>query len=421
MRIAVVTPYLPWPADTGGKLRSYYLIRGLAQGAEVDLYTVCYGEPPAVDALAAFCRRVEVTQLRPPPVRWRQLRALTQRLPRSVTYFRTQESMAAIRQQVADLYDFLVADEISMAPYVLDLPGHSATPKVVMRQKIDYLHYAEVAERRPWNLDKLLDWQEARRLQRFEYATMPRFQGAVVCSQEDATIAAQQGPQLAIDIIVNGADIEYFTPMRHPDPDPTILLIGTMHYYPNIDAVLHFFATMHPALVAAAPNLKVLIVGHLPPPEIQALGALPGVTVTGSVPDVRPYMARSWLLAVPLRLGGGTRLKIVEAMASGLPVVSTTVGAQGLDATDGEQLLVADTPEQFVQQTLRLLNDAALRDHLATQGNALVQGHYSWQAQGRRFTEFFHKIEAMKRSALTHPPLAPTVAPVHPTSSSTQS
>lgn len=417
MRVAVITPYLPWPADTGGKLRSYYLIRGLAQEAEVDLYTVCYGAPPAVDALAAFCRCVDVTQLTPPPVRWRQLQALTQRLPRSVTYFRTQESMTTMRQKLTGAYDFLVADEIAMAPYVLDLPGHDATPKVVMRQKIDYLHYTEVAERRPWNVDKLLDWQEARRLQRFEYATMPRFDGAVVCSQGDATIAAQQGPQLAVDIIVNGADIEYFTPMRQPDPDPTLLLIGTMHYYPNIDAVLHFFATMHGALLRAIPNLKILIVGHLPPPEIQALGALPGVTVTGSVPDVRPYMARSWLLAVPLRLGGGTRLKIVEAMASGLPVVSTTVGAQGLDATDGEQLLIADEPAHFVQQTIRLLNDAALRERLAVQGRTLVHGHYSWQAQGRRFAEFFHKLQGIKRSAIANVPVRTPVTPVQPTSS----
>ncbi len=419
MRVAVITPYLPWPADTGGKLRSYYLIRGLAQQAEVDLYTVCYGPPPPVDALAAFCRTVDVTQLIPPPIRWRQLRALTQRTPRSVTYFRTAESMATIRQKVAGDYDFFVADEISMAPYLLDLPGHAQTPKLVMRQKIDYLHYAEVAERRPWNMDKLLDWQEARRLKRFEYAMMPRFEGAVVCSPEDAEIARQQGPQLAIDTIVNGADIEYFVPMRAPDPDPTLLLIGTMHYYPNIDAVLYFFQTMHPALLQAIPNLKVLIVGHLPPPEIQGLGMLPGVTVTGSVPDVRPYIARSWLLAVPLRLGGGTRLKIVEAMASGLPVVSTTVGAQGINATDGEQLLLADAPEHFVQQTRRLLNDAALRARLAEQGRALVQAQYSWQAQGRRFAEFFHRIQGITRTLGSDASVQPTRAPVPPAARAT--
>ena len=397
MRVAVVTPYLPWPADTGGKLRSYYLIRGLAQQVETDLYTVCYGPRPDTQALAAFCRRVEVTVLQPPSVRWPVLRALTQRLPRSVTYFRTEQSMAIIRQKLADGYDLLVADEISMAPYVLDLPGHEATPKVVMRQKIDYLHYAEVAAHRAWNQDKVLDWLEAERLQRFEYATMPRFDGAIVCSQEDACVAAQQGPKLPIDIIVNGADTDYFTPMRHPDPDPTLLLIGTMHYYPNIDATLYFFETMYPALQQAIPNLKGLIVGHLPPPEIQTLGKLPGVTVTGSVPDVRPYLARSWALTVPLRLGGGTRLKIVEAMAAGVPVVSTTIGAQGLSATDGQELLIGDTPEQFVHKTVRLVQDAQLREHLAHQGANLVQKAYSWQGQGRRFADFCTRIQAAKQ------------------------
>ncbi|MCE7983947.1 MAG: glycosyltransferase [Caldilinea sp. CFX5] len=417
LRVAVVTPYLPWPADTGGKLRSYYLIRGLAQQAETDLYTVCYGAPPDAQALAAFCRRVEITVLQPPSVRWPVLRALTQSLPRSVTYFRTAESMATMRQKLAGNYDLLVADEIAMAPYLLDLPGQAATPKIVMRQKIDYLHYAEVAAHRPWNQDKVLDWLEAERLQRFEYTTMPRFDGAVVCSQEDERVAAQQGPTLPIDIIVNGADTDYFTPMRRPDPDPTLLLIGTMHYYPNIDAALYFFETMFPALHQAIPNLKVLIVGHLPPPEIQALGTLPGVTVTGSVPDVRPYLARSWALAVPLRLGGGTRLKIVEAMASGLPVVTTTVGAQGLAATDGQQLLVADTPEAFVQKTVRLLQDPQLREQIAAQGAQLVQNAYSWQGQGRRFADFCVKIAAAKASDNNPLTVTPAVAFSQPSAS----
>ena len=207
---------------------------------------------------------------------------------------------------------------------------------------------------------------------------------------------------MPVDIIVNGADIEYFTPMRQPDPDPTLVLIGTMHYYPNIDAVLHFFQTMHPALLAAIPTLKVLVVGHLPPPEIQALGKLPGVTVTGSVPDVRPYLARSWLMAVPLRLGGGTRLKIVEAMAMGLPVVSTTVGAQGIHARHEEQLLVANEPADFVAQTIRLLNNPPLRHTLGEAGHALVTAKYSWQALGRRFAEFCEAIAQSPKRAEHH-------------------
>ncbi|MEZ4861309.1 MAG: glycosyltransferase family 4 protein [Caldilineaceae bacterium] len=399
MRSAVITPYYPWPADTGGKLRSYYLLRGLAQYAEVDLYTVYYGDPPAAGPLGQLCHAVHMTPLQPPPVRWPQLRTLLNPQPRSVEYFRTAASMAAIRKQLSQPYDLLICDEISMAPYLAELPNHRATPRIVMRQKIDYLHYAEMAQSRPLGMPKLLDWLEARRLKRHEYAAMAAYDGAVVCSAEDAALAAQQGNHLPIEIIVNGADIDYFTPERRPDPEPTLLLLGTMHYYPNIDAVLYFFQQMYPALRQAIPQLKVLIVGHLPPPEIIALGQKPGVTVTGSVPDVRDYMRRSWAMAVPLRLGGGTRLKIVESMVSGLPVVTTRVGAQGLDAQHNQHLLLADSPSDFVQQTIRLLQDPTLQRQLADQALILARATYSWQSLGERFANFCYQIAAQQPKA----------------------
>lgn len=410
-----MTPYLPWPADTGGKLRSYYLIRGLAETAEVDLYTVCYGPQPEAGPLGDCCRSVTIAVLTPPPVRWPRLRALTQSLPRSVTYFHTADSLMQMRRRLNQPYDLLISDEINMAPYWDELPRHGATPRLMMRQKIDYLHYAEMARSRPWGLEKLLDWQEARRLKRFEFECMPQCQAAVVCSPEDAAIAAQEGgATLPLEVIVNGADVEYFTPVRTPDPDPTILLLGTMHYYPNIDAALYFFETIYPALLQAEPKLKVLIVGHLPPPEIQALGQRPGVTVTGSVPDVRPYMARSWITAVPLRLGGGTRLKIVESMAGGLPVVSTGVGAQGLQgAVSNEQILVADAPAQFVAEALRLLRDPALRTRLAENARRYAVEHYSWQRLGQHFADFCHATAHQSQTVPLPQQSAPKVG-AHP-------
>lgn len=388
MRAAVVTPYYPWPADTGGKLRSYHLIKGLAQHFAVDLYTVCYGAPPVTTALEAFCHRVQVVPLHPRPHRYRVLEHWLDGEPRSVRYFQDEGSLATIRQALAAPYDLLVCDEISMANYFLDLPGHAATARIVMRQKIDYLHYQEIAESRPWGSQRLLDLLEARRLQRFEATMMKRFHGAVVCSKGDAAIAAVEGPQLALKIIVNGADVEYFTIDRQPDPQPTLLLLGTMHYQPNIDMVLYFFQTIYPALRQARPDLQVLIVGHLPPPEIQQLGALPGVTVTGSVDDVRPYMRRSWLLTVPLRLGGGTRLKIVEALAAGLPVVSTSVGAQGLEGISSDLIAIADTPAHFVEQTLTLLQDSTRRHELSELGRQAVEEQYSWRHLGNELAAF---------------------------------
>lgn len=388
MRAAVVTPYLPWPADTGGKLRSYYLIKGLAEQAQVDLYTVCYGTPPPVGDMTEFCHSVQIVPLTPTPPRQEMARIWFDRRPRSVRYFQDDHSLISIRARLETAYDVLICDEISMASYFCDLHHHDRTPRVIMRQKIDYLHYREMAESRPLGVARMLDWLEARRLQRFEETMMPRFQGAIVCSPEDRAIASQQGPNLAFETIVNGADVTYFVPNRQPDPQPTLLLLGTMHYQPNIDMVLYFFRTMYPQLRRALPDLQIFIVGHMPPPEISALANNPGVTVTGSVDDVRPYMNRSWLLAVPLRLGGGTRLKIIEAMAAELPVVSTAVGAQGLDEISHELITIADTPDEFITAIIQLLADEQRRRQLAEAGRAAVVERYSWQMLGQRYANF---------------------------------
>jgi glycosyltransferase involved in cell wall biosynthesis len=365
----------------------------LAAQADVDLYTVCYGAPPATTALDAFCRTVTVIPLYPTPHREQLVRAWVDGRPRSVRYFQDPRSLETIRTKlISNAYDLLICDEICMATYFDDLHYHHNTPRLIMRQKIDYLHYQETAESRPWGIQRSLEALEARRLQRFEELMMPRFDGAIVCSQGDADVASTQGPNLAIEIIVNGADVDYFAPQvtsqRQPDPKPTILLLGTMHYQPNVDMVLYFFRTIYPQLCQAVPDLQVLIVGHLPPPEVRALGNLPGVTVTGSVDDVRPYMAHSWLLAVPLRLGGGTRLKIVEAMAANLAVISTSVGAQGLPHFGPDALTIADTPEAFVQGATLLLQDETRRATQAKLARPIVQSHYSWQALGHKFAKF---------------------------------
>ncbi len=409
MRAAVITPYLPWPADTGGKLRSYYLIKGLAAQAEVDLYTVCYGSPPPAGGLLAFCRSVQIVPLTPTPHRQQLIRHWVDKRPRSVRYFQDAQSLVTIRARLEEKYDLLICDEIAMASYFDDLHHHDQTPRVIMRQKIDYLHYRETAASRPVGMQRWLDALEARRLQQYEERMMPHFQGAVVCSPEDGAIAAQQGRDLPVEVIVNGADVDYFVPNRQPDPEPTLLLLGTMHYQPNVDMVLYFFRTMYPQLRQAIPNLQVFIVGHLPPPEINALATLPGVTVTGSVADVRPYINRSWLLAVPLRLGGGTRLKIIEAMAAELPVVSTSVGAQGLTLFNSDAITLADRPDEFVQSLLTLLQNPLLRAEQARQAHRIVQEHFSWQSLGHQYANFCLEMVSNSAASPRHQPTPATV------------
>lgn len=425
MRVAFLTPYMPWPADTGGKLRSYHLVKGLAQQDEVDLYTFHHATPTDPGPLAKLCRSVESIHVQIKPGAFRAVPSLTSHLPRAVRYFQTEATLREVRAKLAAPYDLFVCDEIPISPYLWEIPGHEATPRLVNRQKIDHLHYAEMAQSRPAGVEKMLDWLDARRLRTFEYAEMPRFDAAVVCSPEDRIEALREATgnvetthaqaaagasQLPVEIIVNGADTTFYTPDRQPDPHPTVLMLGTMHYYPNIDAVKYYFGAMHDALRAAVPNLRVLIVGHNPPPEIEALADLPGVTVTGSVPDIRPWMARSWLQMVPLRLGGGTRLKIVESMAAGLPVVSTAVGAQGLAVRDGAEMLLADDPADFVRKVTALLNSPAERERMSANARLFVEANYSWQSLGERFATFCRDTVELQQSrlalrAITAPPL----------------
>ncbi len=394
MNIAYLTPYLPWPADTGGKLRSYYLIAGLARQTQLDLFVPSYLEHTDLGPLADLCRSIHIQPLIwAPPDQPAWLRLFTDRTPRSVEHFHTESSLMAIGNLLNQQpYDLFVCDEICMTPYLAAQMRRTDAPVVVIRHKIDHLHYAEVADSRPWGQQKFFDHFEARRLRAYEYATMPHFDGAVVCSVADGEVVRNESGGIPTEVIVNGADTDYFRPERNPDPHPTLILLGTMNYQPNIDAVQYYFAQMHAAILEAIPDLHVLIVGHRPPPEIERLGELPGITVTGSVPDVRPYLSRSWIMAVPLRLGGGTRLKIIEAMAAKLPVVSTSVGAQGLDTVHGQHIFLADDPLVFARHCIDLLQNTAQGQAVAERAYAHIRTRYSWQQLGQQFADFCIQI-----------------------------
>ncbi len=387
LRVAFFTPYLPYPLNSGGKIRSFYFLTALAARYDVDLYTVYYGgtEPEGLEIFRQCCRHVRLFRL---DKWWRtrdRLRRVLDPLPRSVDHFHTDRSLtearAALQQEPCDL---LVADEICMTPYaelVADLP------RIVLRQKVDHLHYAEMARARPWGSEKLLDAIEARKLERYEREKMSLYQAFVACSEGDASVFRRHAPAVPALVIPNGVDLGHFTSSPATQREPaTILFVGAMSFYPNVDALDFFFETMYDAIRRAVPEVRVWIVGHSPPPEVLRLARLPGVEVIGSVPDVRPYYSRATVFVVPLRLGYGTRLKIVEAMAMALPVVSTTVGAQGLDVHSGQDILLADDPEAFAEGAVRLLTDPELRDRIGEGGRRLAQ-RYDWGELTKPFVD----------------------------------
>lgn len=397
MRILVVYPYIPYPVDRGTYQRTFHLLRSLARDHEVDLLALsedgerCEQKP----IFAEFCRRVEFVPFQHP--QWPRLfpDRLLSPLPTTVRHWLLPQVAASIDQFAAGAkYDLAHVCDIVMAQYFFN--GLSHLPLAVDRSRVD-LQF-QLAQREAMSRgarQALLDWENLIKLKRFEKRVARRVAVEVVCGPDDETFIRQQiSRDVPVQVVTNGVDLDYFQASAVPDTravEPTVLFCGAMDYTPNVDALRWYFSEIHDALRQRIPDLRMLIVGKSPAPEVLDHAQRPGVTVTGGVPDVRPYYRRAWLQLVPLRIGGGTRLKIPESMAMGTPVVSTTIGAQGLDLAEGHDILLADTPGQFVEATARALTDPALRAHLEDHGGRTVRARLAWPMLGKQLSNYYEQ------------------------------
>jgi glycosyltransferase involved in cell wall biosynthesis len=233
------------------------------------------------------------------------------------------------------------------------------------------------------SVGKIRTWLYSWMMRAWEPRYAERFDRCISVSEEDRRLLIASNPRLQVDVIPNGVDVQMYQPSSLDGNQPALLFIGTMDYPPCNDAALYFVSEILPHIRRVIPNVETWIVGRDPSPEVMQLNGK-GVHVTGRVDDVRPYYRRSSVCVVPLRAGGGTRLKILEAMALGRPVVSTTIGCEGLDVVDGEHLLIADTPKLFSEQTVRLIQDTKLCQRITTEARELVVTHYDWDGIAKR-------------------------------------
>ncbi len=395
MRIAFLTPYLPYPPDTGGKNRTYNLLKRLGQAHSVDLYVPAY-EPVrgGHGDLDEFCANIWIYVHQ---VLWTRRQLIKDRLtftPATVLNFSRPGTITEMRSDLAERnYDLIFVDELVMAPYAWELHG---TPKVLARQKADSRYFWDVAVRCPWGRSKLWNLREALLLRLYERRVWSVYQKGVVVSEQERELFLSINPQLELCVAPNGVDLEafQFKPIVMADK-PLLLFHGTMSYYANVDALLFFTAQIYPLIRQQVPSVKLLVVGQSPGPEVKALASEnDGIEVTGTVPDVRPFLERSTVVVVPVRIGHGTRLKIAEAMAIGRPVVSTTVGCEGLAVRDGHDLFIADTPQAFADAVVRLTRDIALRRRVASNARALVSEAYTWDSIGAHVELFCRKAVA---------------------------
>jgi sugar transferase (PEP-CTERM/EpsH1 system associated) len=390
MRILWVKSELLHPVDKGGRIRTYQMLRSLSRRHEIT-YLCLNDGMAATDALqraGEYCSEVVTVPLRPPRKASPRffldlLLNLVSTLPYSIARYRSAAQRAEV-ERLARRADLVVCDFLTPSQ---NIPTDLRVPKVLFQHNVE----AVIWKRRsivPSNvLRRAYMHEQWRRMHRFERGECHRFDHVIAVSEEDAeTMRSDYGID-NVSSVPTGVDLEYFSPnAAKRTTEPELIFVGSMDWMPNEEGIRWFVQDVFGAIRARVPNARLNVVGRSPSPALRAL-ATPesGIEITGTVPDVRPYLARAALSVVPLRIGGGTRLKIYEAMAMGVPVVSTGIGAEGLPLRDGEEILIADTADSQANAIVGLLRDRDRAERMAEQAQRFVREQCSWDAVAEQF------------------------------------
>ena len=403
MNILYLCHRFPFPPKRGGKIRPFNMIRHLSDaGHQVTVCSLARSAHEAEEGagIAAHCAGFEIGLVKE-PVQWaRMVARLPLPVPSSMGYFYSPELARKVRSLLASKrWDLIFVHCSSVAQYVAHVTD---VPKILDFGDMDSQKWQEYADIKPFPLS--LGYRlEGLKMLAAEKRLARRFDLCTTTTRAEWQTLEDYGTGAATGWFPNGVDASYFSPGDEPHEPETISFIGRMDYYPNIECMRRFTAQVWPLLRRCRPSLKLLIVGADPRPEVLALGDLPGVTVTGSVPDVRPFVRRSVLNVAPLAIARGTQNKILEAMAMGVPVVTTRLAAGGVDAEEGKHLLVADTPSEAAEAILRLVDNPGERARLALAGRERMLSHHAWPQSMQRLDAFIANCRSQFGRQLTTP------------------
>jgi sugar transferase (PEP-CTERM/EpsH1 system associated) len=401
MKILVLDEEFPYPLNTGKRIRSYHLLRGLARRHEV--HYLAYGQEasPGFEALAEARMNPIAVPRRVPPKSGLMfyIRLLTNRFSRDpyiVTSHYSREFHTALDDALHRIHPDVVLCE--WTPYAMYVQSIQRPVTMIAAHNIEsdiwrrYLEY-EKSPIKKWYIRR--QWKK---VARFEKAAFDWVDGITAVSEADAQAILVLAGNAAVRVVENGVDPDYFAGGDPPLHSTELVFTGSMDWRPNQDAADYFVRDIFPALRERYPSLSINFVGRNPSTGIIALGRVSGVTVTGTVDDVRPYIRRAAVYIVPLRIGGGSRLKILEALAMRKAVVSTSVGAEGLAVEDNVHVRLADNPVQFAERIGELLDDPPTRARLGHAGRELVEKRYSWDSLVLKLEEFITGLASVQKS-----------------------
>ena len=399
MHILWIKTELLHPVDKGGRIRTYQMLRALKRQHRVTYLSLDDGTaaPDAAESALEYCDELVRIPFAPAPRGSRAfyldlVRNLASRLPYAVARYRSDELRRRIGALCRDRgVDVVVCDFLAPS---LNVPDDLGVPTVLFQHNVESMiweRHASVAGNPLKRAYMRAQWQ---RMLRHERAECRRFDHVVAVSPQDSAVFARDFQLSSVSDVPTGVDVEYFRPSgTEPRQPKELVFTGSMDWMPNEDAIRWFVSSILPLLRRRVPDVTLTVVGRNPTASVLALADEdPAITVTGSVPDVRPYIERAALFIVPIRVGGGTRLKIFEAMAMERPVVSTSIGAEGLPVRDGVDAVLADDPQRFADAVADLLEDPARAETIGQEAARVVRAEYGWDGVAARFAEICRRV-----------------------------
>jgi polysaccharide biosynthesis protein PslH len=385
------------PPDTGGKIRSYQILRELSRRHQVTVGLFYNAEKNDSHAELktqfndVICWPVDPGGRSSWTARFKYAKKFFSLQPHSVFRFCRPEMLRDVRGLVVrEKFDLIVCDFVLAAPII---PWSAVVPKILFAHNVEatiWRRHFELARNPVW---KAVWWREFWTTVRMERKYARAADHVVTVSEADRTAFCKLTDAAKVTAIPTGVDVDYFQPLPALEEANSLVFTGSMDWRPNEDGIIFFAQKILPRIRQAIPHVVLWVVGRTPSPAVKKLGENdPSIRVTGTVEDIRPYMARGSVYIVPLRVGGGTRLKIFEAMAMGKAVVSTTIGAEGLPVTHGKDVLLADDPADFADKTVQLLRNESLRKRLGSSAHNLVEQRYSWRRVASDCEAIFDRV-----------------------------
>lgn len=390
MRILWVNVGGLWPLHTGGRHRSFHIVAELARRHSVSVFTT-HGsgdDPRGLSDHLPSCERVVSVPHAPPKRETLSfasalLRSWFSPLPVNLWRWRVPALQGKVARVLAtERPDLVIADFLHALPNV---PAPESLPLVLFEHNVEHLIWKRLweAEKRLWRRTLLeVEW---RKMRRYEVQAAAQARLTIAVSEPDRALLMESAPGARVAAVATGVDTVYFKPNGMREAPAALVFTGSMDWYPNEDAILYFIDMILPRIRARVPEAGLTVVGRNPSERLLSRARQARVEVTGTVDDVRPYVARGAISVVPLRLGGGTRLKIFEAMAMAKAVVSTPIGAEGLPLVPGKHFVAADGTEEFARAVVDLLEDPVRRRALGASGRRLVEERFSWRRVAKDF------------------------------------